>query len=166
MRTYWLVTIVVLAALAGGCETETSTTSTEPTTAGAGSGSATEGSPPPSSPPASPPPSPPPSSGCCGGQGIHCASGSYRGGYSASIPQFRGDRGFVLYSISGISLEGKQQKYGVLFVSDGLGFGGDNWIYVKGIDTFPGRSVGAWKIEAEGQGVVTEGGYTGSISFR
>lgn len=171
MRARWLLVISALALFGAGCESESKSTSTGPTKTADASESPPSESSPQNSPsnkpaPATPPPSAPAPSGCPGGGGVHCASGSYRDGYVVSIPQFRGDRGFVQYSITGIYLEGKPQKYGVVFVSDARGFGGDNWVYVKGIDTIPGRPVGAWKIEAEGQGAETEGGYAGSTNFQ
>ncbi|MBI4013759.1 MAG: hypothetical protein HY359_15680 [Candidatus Rokubacteria bacterium] len=177
MTPRWLVALLVLAALWTGC-TEKSAKTTGPSTdekatnppPGEDGGGATpepapepekKPEPPPPPPPPQPPPPPPP----CGA-GTCTAAGPFRERYQVTLPQFRGARGFVQFDMAGLYVDGRAEKHGLVFISDAAGFGGDNWIYVKTLDTFPGRPVGAWKIEAEGQGAVAEGGYTGSEAFR
>ena len=154
MTPRWLVALVVLAALWTGC-TEKSTKTTGPST------DETTSSPAPGQDGGSAKPEPAP----CGAAAC-TAAGPFRERYQVTLPQFRGARGFVQFDMAGLYVDGRAEKHGLVFISDAAGFGGDNWIYVKALDTFPGRPVGAWKIEAEGQGAVAEGGYTGSEAFR
>jgi len=99
---------------------------------------------------------------------IFCDPGTYLGGFTATIPQFRGSSGFLQYNITGIFLEGKVQDNSVAFLADPSdpSFAGPNWIYLKGVDVSPsGLPPGAWKIKCRAQGTNNEGPFMGSNNF-
>lgn len=105
-----------------------------------------------------PDPSPAPATSCSQSGVIFCDPGTHLGSFTITIPQFRGSSGFLQYNISGIFLEGDAKDYGVAFLSNtsDFGFEGQNWIYVKGLDSGHGNPIGAWKIKATAQGTVYE----------
>ncbi len=174
MTPRWLVALVVLAALWTGC-TEKSTKTTGPSTdettsspaPGQDGGSAKpESAPEPEKKPAPKPPEPPAKEPTPCGAAACTAAGPFRERHQAILPQFRGARGFVQFDMAGFYVDGRAERHGFVFISDAAGFGGDNWIYVRALDTIPGRPVGAWKIKAEAQGAAVESGYTGTTAFR
>lgn len=162
MTPRWVVALVVLAALSTAC-TEKTTKTTGPTDGEAATPGPSESGGSDKPEPAPKPPAKEPTP--CGVAGC-TAAGPFRDRYRVTLPQFRGTRGFVQFDMAGFYVDGRAEKKGFLFISDAAGFGGDNWIYVRALDTIPGRPVGAWKIKAEAQGAAVESGYMGTTAFR
>jgi len=97
---------------------------------------------------------------CSQNTGIYCDENVYDRNFTIDLPQFQGSHGFLQYDITGIYMQGGAIDHGVLFVTDltdkaanGVKFYGNNWFYVKGLDTFSSNfDAGAWAIKSRAQG--------------
>jgi hypothetical protein len=143
-----LLALLVMVLLAAACVEETTRTTAAPS----GDGDEPTGATPDPQRPG-PAPAPPP------------ASGGSRA-FFTTVPGYTGTSGSVQWDMRGLEVQGREIKHGLVLISNAGAFRGGNWIYVKCLETFPGRVAGSCKIEAEGQGAARESGYTGGTRFQ